>query len=113
MAYKNKADMAKYHREVWYPKNKERRKEITKSYKDANQQRYLDWKKQQKCIVCSESESVCLDLHHKDPTQKDFLISQKSKSSAWSTLEKEIQKCVVLCSNCHRKVHAGLIQLAE
>lgn len=113
MAYKNKSDMAKYHREVWWPKNKERRLELNNAYKEANKQKYQDWKAQQKCAVCSESETVCLDLHHKDPTQKDFSISAKAKSTSWKKLQLEIDKCVVLCSNCHRKVHAGLIQLEE
>ena len=75
---------------------------------------YLAWFKEYKkslvCILCSESDSCCLDFHHLDPTTKDFEISTIRKHGI-NTVKKEISKCVPLCSNCHRKVHANLISL--
>ena len=65
-----------------------------------------------KCVVCGESESVCLDFHHIDPNEKDFTIG-KHRNKSRENLLKEIQKCVVLCANCHRKLHAGLIDLND
>ena len=62
------------------------------------------------CIVCGESEPLCIDFHHLDPTEKEFTIGKhRSRSKEW--LMSEIQKCVCLCANCHRKVHGGLINL--
>lgn len=64
------------------------------------------------CIVCGESEPVCIDFHHIDPSTKDFTIS-KHTSSGKNKLLIEIQKCVCLCANCHRKLHYGLINLED
>lgn len=43
------------------------------------------------------------DFHHLDPNQKDFSIGKQSKSFA--VIRSELDKCVLLCSNCHRKRH--------
>ena len=63
------------------------------------------------CIVCGESEPVVIDFHHLDGEDKDFTIG-KHWGLNKETLQKEIDKCVCLCANCHRKVHAGLIDLS-
>ncbi len=64
------------------------------------------------CIICGESEPVCIDFHHTDPTKKDFTIGKKQ---SWSKerLLPEIRKCVCVCANCHRKIHYGLIDLND
>lgn len=62
------------------------------------------------CAKCDEREPVCLEFHHLDPSEKDFVIST-SATRSWEKVEAEMLKCVVLCANCHRKVHAGLIEL--
>ena len=58
------------------------------------------------CIRCGESHVATLEFHHTDPEQKDFTIS-KAVQGNWSTsrILAEIEKCEVLCSNCHRKLH--------
>ena len=78
------------------------------------QKRRGDWLNQQKtsCIICGESEACCIDFHHKTPEQKNFTIGKK-RSLNIETLQEEINKCVCLCANCHRKVHAGLIDLSQ
>lgn len=65
-----------------------------------------------KCLLCNESEPVVLDLHHTDSSKKEY---NPSSLISYSTekLRLEIRKCVVVCSNCHRKIHAGLVQLVE
>lgn len=64
------------------------------------------------CLICGEKESVCLDFHHIDPKEKSFTIG-KHQSLGKEKLLAEIKKCVCLCSNCHRKVHAGIINLKD
>ncbi len=64
------------------------------------------------CVICGENEPICIDFHHLDPSQKDFEVSSRYGRSLDSILS-ELQKCVCLCSNCHRKVHAGLITLED
>lgn len=62
------------------------------------------------CRVCSEKEPVALDLHHTDPNVKEDNPSNLIGGSL-DKLKAEIRKCIVLCSNCHRKYHAGLLEL--
>ena len=65
-----------------------------------------------KCALCGYARCAeALELHHKDPTQKDFGISYRGYTRSWEKIRKEIEKCVLLCANCHREVHAGLQQL--
>lgn len=64
-----------------------------------------------KCAVCGYSRCVvALEFHHLDPEKKDFNIGAKIQAHAKAI--EEVKKCVLLCSNCHREFHAGLIDLA-
>lgn len=49
-----------------------------------------------------------LEFHHKDPNEKDFAIAEKGLTRSWELIKSEIEKCILLCSNCHREIHAGL-----
>lgn len=62
-----------------------------------------------KCKCCGYDKFPCsLDLHHKDLSQKDPNFRTKGGWS-WERLKKEIDKCILLCSNCHRAFHCGYI----
>lgn len=56
------------------------------------------------CILCNEKHFAALDFHHINPNEKDKAIA-RATSKKW--VEEEVKKCVVLCSNCHRKFHAN------
>ena len=61
-----------------------------------------------KCLLCNYDKcQEALDFHHVYPEQKEFAIRDKS-SKTFKTILPEIQKCVLLCANCHRELHAGL-----
>lgn len=62
------------------------------------------------CVVCKENCSAVLDFHHLDADTKENNPSGMV-AHATSKLKSEIRKCVVLCANCHRKLHAGLLYL--
>jgi len=47
-----------------------------------------------------------MDLHHRDPSDKDFTLSSSMGKSIPAILD-EIEKCDVLCANCHRERHHG------
>jgi hypothetical protein len=60
------------------------------------------------CFKCGYNKSIAaLDFHHKDPSEKDFQISS-GKYRRWELIRPELDKCVLLCANCHREVHADL-----
>ena len=64
------------------------------------------------CVLCGYSKSTeALDFHHVDPSIKDFGISDRGITRSLKKSLDEIEKCVLLCSNCHREVHAGLVIL--
>lgn len=60
------------------------------------------------CYFCEETESIVLDFHHINPETKSFTIGEYTKSE--DLMLEEISKCIVVCSNCHRKLHGGLLQ---
>lgn len=60
------------------------------------------------CSKCPEKHPDCLDFHHLDSTAKRFSLSSVGLSAriSWDDFKSESRKCIVLCSNCHRKHHA-------
>lgn len=78
--------------------------------KKASNKAFVDrYKRMCKCSHCSESDPVVLDLHHTDPTQKDHSPNELLTCSR-EKLKTEMRKCIVLCSNCHRREHHRLRQ---
>jgi hypothetical protein len=69
-----------------------------------------DWKVAG-CVTCGEYCLACLDAHHVGEKRHD--ISRLMKSTNLELLREELGRCVVLCANCHRKHHAGLLALPE
>jgi predicted HNH restriction endonuclease len=66
-----------------------------------------------KCLICGYAKfHGALEFHHIDPLKKDFSLSADGSTRAWARIEKEIQKCVLVCANCHREIHAGITQLS-
>lgn len=52
-----------------------------------------------------------MDLHHLDPSTKEFTVAAALKKVGYERLVAEISKCVALCAICHRLLHAGLVEL--
>lgn len=95
---------------LYYSKNKDKYKNKNKVLKERNKNWVKKYKSNLQCEKCGEDESVCLDFHHLDPKEKEFTISDlKWSTYSIKTLKAEIKKCIVVCANCHRKIHAGLI----
>lgn len=74
----------------------------------------IEWRKRKKielveykggsCIKCGYNKCIsALEFHHIDPNGKDFSIGGKSWS--FERLKKEVDKCILVCSNCHREIH--------
>ena len=63
------------------------------------------------CVFCGEANPICIDRHHINPSEKSFAISHIKGKSKERTLE-EMKKCICVCSNCHRKLHAGQLTLS-
>ena len=73
-------------------------------------QEIAEWKRERGCTLCGETEPWVLDMHHLDPSSKE---TNSATSATLKAFLKEADKCILLCSNCHRKVHAGVLTLTD
>lgn len=63
------------------------------------------------CRLCGYDKCTrALEWHHIDPNQKE-VEPKKVFSRSWERIQEELDKCVLLCANCHREVHAGLVEI--
>ena len=59
-----------------------------------------------KCELCGYNRCIdALEFHHRDVTQKDFSISRRGYTRSWAMVKREIEKCILVCANCHRVLH--------
>ena len=66
-----------------------------------------------KCKVCGKSEPLCIfDFHHRDPSTKEMNMSRLFERR-WEVVVPEIEKCDLLCVNCHRTFHFLISQPAH
>lgn len=78
-------------------------------------ERKRDYLRAHPCMRCGEADWRCLDLHHRDPTEKHRALRapkqlSRNRGGSWRLvpfrdMDAEFAKCDVLCANCHRKEH--------
>lgn len=62
-----------------------------------------------KCQCCGYDKCLqALEFHHLNPEEKEFGFGENTNRS-WATTRLELTKCILVCANCHREIHAGLI----
>lgn len=104
---------------AFYAKNSAYRKSIKES---KNRQRRLvrmalnSIKSNSGCAICPENEACCLDFHHFEGKGDRFKKTRSINGSGVTSIPKlveELEKCDVVCSNCHRKLTAGVVELSR
>lgn len=97
----------KLYQKKHFQENKDYYLSKARTFKRDQKEIFKRFKQTLKCSRCGEDDTCCLDFHHLNPGEKETSIS-KAIGSGWSfkKLETELNKCIVLCSNCHRKEHA-------
>lgn len=76
------------------------------------QQAIYDIKTMYGCAVCDEKYVGCIDFHHLPNYTKKYIVSTMVHSSySIEKMIEEINKCVCVCSNCHRKIHDGIVKV--
>jgi len=103
--FRDKASKVKY-----YEKNKveikKRSHEFKKKQRQINIKIRDEFKRNHPCTKCGEKDIRCLDFHHVGD-DKDRCINRMVKSPvSTERLLREIKKCIILCGNCHHKLHA-------
>lgn len=62
-----------------------------------------------KCEICGYDKcNQALEFHHVNPEEKSFTISQSNIYKNLTILKQEVDKCILVCANCHREIHAGV-----
>lgn len=63
-----------------------------------------------RCGITLQASHYCIfDFHHRDSLEKEFEAS-KLKYKSWNIIKSELEKCDLVCSNCHRLIHAKQIE---
>jgi hypothetical protein len=113
MPYKDKEAAAKAKHES-YLRNKEKVRKADRERLVRNRDFVKEYKQREDvvCVNCGMERWECLDFHHIDPSNKKMAINHLVKGRfRIEVILEEIEKCEVLCSNCHRIHHAGNIWL--
>lgn len=90
-------------------KNKEKQKEACRRYKLNKLSLISKMKLERGCDLCGyKSHSAALQYHHKDPKTKTRDISKMAgRNYNIKVILKEIEKCSLLCANCHISLHSN------
>ena len=105
MAYKNKEDQAsasKRHYEANKSKIKQRSKKRNRKQRNANKAYVDKIKIESSCVDCGEGNPLVLDFDHVKGEKVGDISSMVYQSYCVESIQKEIDKCEVRCSNCHR-----------
>jgi len=106
---KNKAS-----RQEYYKKNSTKLKKNLYEKRRKNRKWLDNYKKLKVCGFCGEKETYCLDFHHVNPDEKESdIMSMVRNCYSIERMQREIDKCVLVCANCHRKVHHGLLNIKD
>jgi 5-methylcytosine-specific restriction endonuclease McrA len=92
--------------------------------KKCRMQRVLDWRRRAKLRLIAEAGGCCqicgydrysgaLHFHHVDPSRKEFGLARRGFTRSIEKMRAEAAKCVLLCSNCHAEVEAGVATLPQ
>lgn len=91
-------------------KKKEHYNQVRRSRRSEKVQKWRAWKEEQGCQYCNETFGPCLQLHHLVSEAKEAAIADMVAADAtWERIMTEAEKGIVVCGNCHIKIHHGII----
>ena len=66
------------------------------------------------CQICGYKKcNRALSFHHKDPSKKDFGLSTAGLTRSWEKTKVELDKCILVCANCHMEIHEKFLKNKE
>ena len=108
MPYINREQQRKFQQE-WFQKNKERLIKKQQIDRIKTKQKYTTLLGNE-CKICGENDIKCLIFHHVNPKEKENTVSFLIRTTCYDKMIKEVKKCMLVCSNCHRIIHRSLIK---
>lgn len=76
-------------------------------------QQCVDYKGEKCCMCGYNNYNGALDFHHTDPTKKDFAISKVKTTRFNDRIKLELDKCILVCKNCHAEIHGDRLNSPE
>lgn len=109
MPYKDSARqkeyLRQYHLATWSSR-KDKHRVVQQDRKLSLVEWFRVYKKTLVCARCGENDYRCLDFHHTDQSTKDREVAKLVvEGYSIARIMSEIEKCIILCANCHRKEH--------
>ena len=92
-------------RRRWLSGNREKSRQVNRDAHARKVRRINDYKAARGCEDCGISDHRVLDLHHRHPAEKTATVSEVKAKRGWKMILSEMEKCDVLCANCHRIRH--------
>lgn len=89
----------------YYEANKEKAMAANAATRRKKRAEFQQWKATLSCAKCGFSHVAALDFHHTDATIKEGIISELVRQGRFKKAKAEVEKCIVLCANCHRIHH--------
>ena len=109
MSDSDSAKLRSYNRE-YYQRNRQhllnKQREKNRRFAESRRKWLVEYKKTLSCVRCGENHPATLTFHHRKGTEKSFEIGNiVSLGVSLKRVIAEIEKCDVLCANCHAKEH--------
>ena len=104
MAYKNKEDKLACQRRC-YARNPQKYIDDAKRQTQKKLKWFHEFRSTLSCIECGENREPCIEFHHRNPDEKEYDISRMIRRYSKERIMVEIEKCDVLCRNCHAMRH--------
>lgn len=88
-----------------YLSNKDEYKKRNKLNRKKLKEWFHSFKSELKCIKCEEDRWWVLEFHHRESDKKEGHVYSILMSYGKKKFKKEVEKCDLLCANCHKDVH--------
>jgi hypothetical protein len=108
------SDEVRAYNRSYYQRNRkrllEKQAEKNKRFAETRRKWLVDYKRTLECVRCGESHPATLTFHHKNSSEKSFEIGNAiALGIGLKRLLAEIEKCEVICANCHAKEHLSYL----
>jgi len=111
MPYKDPAMRKAKHKEYSKKHYEKRKAEGNKRIQKSNQDKKKAWREFKETLSCSQcgiKHPAVIDFHHTDPATKIKGVHEFARMGSYKKAFAEVEKCIVLCANCHRILHYEL-----
>jgi hypothetical protein len=109
MPYKDAEERKEYNKKYgaeWYRRNREKTLARTRKRKQEKRKEWKEFKAGLSCLFCGMQHEAVIEFHHPEGSETyDTKVHNYVQAGQWKRAYKEVEKCIPLCSNCHRILH--------